>query len=56
LVTPGSKTRAKQRHEAGLLETLLVGPLPFIFELGDIRRLIVRGVEVMHSGGEAGVP
>ena len=41
--------------QARLLEALLVGPLPLVLELGDVARLVVGGVEVVHAGLEAGV-
>ena len=40
---------------SGLLEALLVGPLPLVLELGQIRRLVVGGVEVIDPGFQAGV-
>ena len=33
----GVETGAQQSGEAGLLEALLIGPLPFVFELGGIQ-------------------
>jgi hypothetical protein len=50
----GIENRAEQRHE-GLLEAVPIGPLPFVFELGLVRRLVVGGVEVVDPGLEAGV-
>ena len=34
LVTPGIEARAEQRHQPGLLEAVVIGPLPLVFELG----------------------
>ena len=39
--------------QAGLLESLLVGPLPRVLEVGLVFRLIVGGVEIVASAGEA---
>ena len=41
--------------EAGLLEALLILPLPGVFELGDVLGFVVGGVEVVDAGLEAGV-
>jgi hypothetical protein len=49
------EARAQQRHEARLLEALLVGPLPAVLELGLVGRLVVGGVEIRHAGLEARV-
>ncbi|MNQ89975.1 hypothetical protein D3C85_1053000 [compost metagenome] len=51
----GVEARAEQRHQAGFLEALLIGPLPLVFELGFVARLIVGRVEVVDAGGQAGV-
>ena len=37
------------------LEFLLVGPLPLVFELGGVLRLVIGGVEVVDPGLETGV-
>ena len=37
------------------LEALLIGPLPGVFELGGIERLVVGGVQIVHAGLQAGV-
>jgi hypothetical protein len=55
LVTPGSKPGPEQRHQPCILEAVLIGPLPVIFELGLVLRLVIRGVEVVDAGGKAGV-
>ena len=52
---PGIEAAAQQRHDAALAEAVLVGPLPFVFELRFVQRLVVGGVQVVHAGGEAGV-
>ncbi len=46
---------AKQRHQALLAETLLVIPLPFVFELGSIKRFVVGRIEIIDSGRQTGV-
>ena len=51
----GVKARTQQGCKARILETVLIGPLPMIFELCDIKWLVVRGVHVMHASGKAGV-
>ena len=45
----------KQGHNAALREAFAIGPLPAVFESGNIRRLVVGGVEVIDAGFEAGV-
>ena len=50
-VKPGSK----KRREAGFLESLLIGPLPVVFEFWHVARFIVGGVHVIHSRFEAGI-
>ncbi len=37
------------------LETFLVGPLPGVFEIGGVQRLVVGGVKVVNTGLQAGV-
>ena len=44
------KTAAKQGHQACLLETLLIVPLPFILEFRLILWLVIGSVEIMHTG------
>ena len=43
------KTAAEDGGEAGFLETLLVGPLPWILEVCHVLGLIVGGVEIVDS-------
>lgn len=40
----GIETAAEQGHQSGVLEFLLIGPLPFVFELRHIQRFVVGGV------------
>ena len=49
------ETGTEQGREPGLFESVLIGPLPFVFELGLIRRLVVGGVEIVDPGFQAGV-
>ena len=51
----GVETGAQQGGEAGLLEALLVGPLPFVFELGGIQGLVVGRIQIMHAAFQAGI-
>ena len=46
---------AEEGGEAGLLEFFLIGPLPFVFELGGVEWFVVGGVDVVGAGFEAGV-
>ena len=46
---------AQQGHQAGLLEAFAVSPLPRVFELRQVRWFIVRGIDVVNAGVEAGV-
>src|SRR5690606_41354354 len=46
---------AEQRHATRLLEALAIGPLPLVFELGNVARLVVRRVEVVDARFEAGI-
>ena len=46
---------AQKGHEPGLLEALLIGPLPGVLELGGIERLVVGGIEVIDAGRQTGV-
>ncbi len=52
---PGIKAATEKGGESGGFEALLVSPLPVVFELGDVTRFVVGGVDVMHACGEAGV-
>ena len=45
----------EQGHDAGLLEALLIGPLPGVFKMGGIQRLVVGGVQVVDTGLQAGI-
>ena len=49
------KAAAEQRGEARRFEFLLISPLPVVFELRHVTRLVVRGVDVVHAGLQAGV-
>lgn len=51
----GVEARAEESGEAGLLEALAVGPLPGVFELREVGRLVVGRVDVVDAGVEAGV-
>ena len=46
---------AEDRCQAGLTEAVPVGPLPAVFEVSLVLRLIVGRVEVAHATSEAGV-
>ena len=52
---PGVEARAQERHDSSGFEALLVRPLPLVFELRLVRRLVVGGVEVVDAGFQAGV-
>ena len=47
------KTATQQRHDAGFPVPVAVGPLPGVFEFGDVPGFIVGCIEVMHAGCEA---
>ncbi len=47
------KAAAENGGNAFLYKPILIGPLPTIFELGDITRLIVCCIHVMRAGFEA---
>lgn len=49
------EARAQQGHQAGFFETFAVGPLPRVFELRQVRWFVVRGIDVVDAGVEAGV-
>ena len=51
----GVKTRTQQSCKARILVTILIRPLPMIFELCDIQRLVICRVHIMHASGQAGV-
>ena len=44
---------AEDSRQAGLLEAVLVGPLPGVFEVCLVFRLIVGGVQIAASAGQA---
>ncbi len=46
---------AKDRHDALVLVAVLILPLPGVLELGEIARLVVGGVEVVHARFQARV-
>ena len=46
----GVETAAEQGRNALLLEALLVGPLPGIFEFGHVFGLIIGRIHVIHAG------
>ena len=48
----GVKAGAEQRHQPCGLEAFLIRPLPMIFELCDIERFVIRGIHVIHAGGQ----
>ena len=49
------EARPQQRHQACVLEPVVIGPLPVIFELGFVLGLVVGGVEIIHARFEAGI-
>ena len=49
------ETATQDGGEAGLLETLAVGPLPLVFILGLVERLIVGRVEVVDPTVQTGI-
>ena len=51
----GVEAAAEDGGEAGLLEALAVGPLPGVFEVGNVAGLVVGGVEVVDAAAQAGV-
>ena len=51
----GVEAGAEQGAESGILEFLLVGPLPFVFEMRVVRRFVVGGVQIVHARFKAGV-
>ena len=51
----GVETAAEDRREPGGLETILIGPLPRIFEMGLVLGFVVGRVEVIAAAFEAGV-
>src|SRR3546814_5516824 len=42
---PGVEARAEQRHQPRFLEAVLIRPLPMIFELRLVARLVIRSEE-----------
>ena len=51
----GIKAGAEQRHDAGILEPVVIVPLPLIFELRLVARLVIGGVEIIGAGRQAGI-
>ena len=51
----GVEARTQQRHQARVLEAVLIGPLPLVFELGLVARLVVGGVQIVHARRQTGV-
>src|SRR3546814_1003664 len=49
----GIETRTEQRHQPRIPEPVAIGPLPVIFELRLVARLVVRGVEIMRPRRQA---
>ena len=45
----------EERHDSRFLEAVVVGPLPGIFEMRLVLRLVVRRVDVIHALGKARV-
>ena len=52
---PRIEARTEQRHDPRLFEAIMVGPLPAILELGFVLRLVISGVEIVHTRFKAGV-
>jgi len=46
---------AQQRHQAGVLVTVVIGPLPLVFELRLVLGLVIGGVEVIDARFKAGI-
>ena len=51
----GIEARAEQRGESSFGEFFLIGPLPRVFELGDIGGLVVGGIEIINASGKASI-
>ena len=51
----GVKTTAQQRHQPGRLETILIGPLPVILELGHILGLVIGRIHIVGTRRQAGI-
>jgi len=49
------KTGTEQRHDSGIFEPLLIGPLPGIFKLRGVQRLVVSGVKIVNAGFKTGI-
>ena len=49
------KAAAQQGGNPRVLKFLPVGPLPAVFKLGGVLRLVVGGVHIVHLGGQAGL-
>src|SRR3546814_15508922 len=50
---PGVEARAEQRHQPRFLEAVLIRPLPLIFALRLVARLVIRGLEIIRPGRPA---
>src|SRR3546814_5252817 len=50
----GIEAGTQQRHQAGVLEAIMICPLPMIFELRLIARFVIGRVHIMYAGLEAG--
>ena len=46
---------AQQRHDAAINKAVVIGPLPVIFELGLIARLVIRRVQIIDASFKAGI-
>ena len=49
------EARTEQRHQPRLPETVVIGPLPLVFEPGLVLRLIIGGIEIVDAGCKAGI-
>src|SRR3546814_7622050 len=50
----GIEAGTQQRHQAGVLEAIMICQLPMIFELRLIARFVIGRVHIMYAGLEAG--
>ena len=51
----GVEATAEDSRQPCFLEALLIGPLPAVLKLRFVQRLIVRRVEVVDTGLQAGI-
>ena len=51
----GVKPATQKRHDAALDEAVVIGPLPVIFKLGLIARLIIRRIQIIDTRRKAGI-